>query len=872
MRHCPPPLATLPLLCSEESRLERKPDPRPWGRWWLIALLVLILSGCTRAHYRHQADNETYGLIGCATGDPRWHLTNYSINPSVNSRMFDPDNPDRPPMPPDDPTSQKLMQCVDGMRGWPHWHRDGDTPYVENPCWTKYLACGDDGALVLDRPAAVQVALLDSREYQRALEELYLSALDVTFQRFRFDAQFFGSNSTFFTADGPQRPGGNGTASRLLDEENSLQVHKLSATGGELIAGIANSLMWQFAGPDQNSFTSLLNFSMVQPLLRAGGRAVVMENLTQAERTLLADVRQMERFRHGFYVQIVSGRSLPVGPIRSELNLDSLQPNLFGNVGGIFSLMAQQVRIRNQRASVIGRRRTLNQLEDFFDAGRIDNLQVDQSRQQLFGTQVALATLKQSYQDSLDTYKITLGLPPELPIRIDDPLLKPFNLIDEKTLSTQDTLNSLLAKLRDPEVALAPDDYSLALSSLPRDCHAILEMMAHDLELLDGAAPARRELLQLVSTREELTNGDVDPSAASMEVFNRRLTRIRTDFVKQQAQLQALLVQLEKLAGRKADRPAVGGQGASISILVSEEGHRADETPTANGDSRRKELTDLLTELAYQLAELSLTQARSRVETVTLVPVQLGTCEALQVARQNRLDWMNARAALVDSWRQIEVTANALRGDLNVTLAGDMTTLNNNPLRFRSTTGRLQAGVQFDPPLTRLAERNLYREALINYQQARRQYYAYEDRVSQSLRDILRTIDRYELDFELRRAAVHVAINQVEVMQLRLQQPPKPGEVSVFGPTTARDIDQALTGLLNAQNDLLNAWVDYESQRLNLDFDLGTMQLDAQNNWVDPGPIRPYQPSGSETPRSEAAPEELPAPEAMPMPESLPTP
>jgi len=96
--------------------------------------------------------------------------------------------------------------------------------------------------------------------------------------------------------------------------------------------------------------------------------------------------------------------------------------------------MASQVSIRNQRANVIGRRRTLDQLEDFFDAGRIDNLQVDQSRQQLFGTQVTLATLKQNYGDSLDAYKVTLGLPPELPVRIEDPLLQPFNLIDEKTL------------------------------------------------------------------------------------------------------------------------------------------------------------------------------------------------------------------------------------------------------------------------------------------------------------------------------------------------------------------------------------------------------------------------------------------------------
>ncbi len=326
------------------------------------------------------------------------------------------------------------------------------------------------------------------------------------------------------------------------------------------------------------------------------------------------------------------------------------------------------------------------------------------------------------------------------------------------------------------------------------------------------------------------------PRCAGRGVFDRRLARIRSDFVRQQAQLQSTSTELEAL-GKQAARPP------------------------------REDLLARLTQLSGQLAELSLTQARCRTETITLVPVQLDTREALRIAQQNRLDWMNARAALVDAWRQVEVTANALRGDMSVVFSGDMSTLGNDPLRFRSTTGQLRVGVQFDPPLTRLAERNLYREALINYQQARRQYYAYEDRVSQGLRDIIRTIDRYALDFELRRAAVHVSINQVDVMQDRLQQPPKPGETAIFGANTARDLDQALTGLLNAQNDLLNSWVDYESQRLNLDFDLGTMRLDAQGNWIDPGPIRPDQPSGAEA----AAPvEEVPAP--LPLPESLPSP
>ena len=42
----------------------------------------------------------------------------------------------------------------------------------------------------------------------------------------------------------------------------------------------------------------------------------------------------------------------------------------------------------------------------------------------------------------------------------------------------------------------------------------------------------------------------------------------------------------------------------------------------------------------------------------------------------------------------------------------------------------------------------------------------------------------------------------------------------------ARDLVNALIDLLNVQNDFLSVWVDHEVQRLNLDFDLGTMELD----------------------------------------------
>ncbi|MFH1921597.1 MAG: hypothetical protein ABIP48_17165, partial [Planctomycetota bacterium] len=248
-------------------------------------------------------------------------------------------------------------------------------------------------------------------------------------------------------------------------------------------------------------------------------------------------------------------------------------------------------------------------------------------------------------------------------------------------------------------------------------------------------------------------------------------------------------------------------------------------------------MNELMQTLAVHFSTVPLLQARIRLERAMLEPIRVDPAKALAIAAENRRDWMNARAALVDAWRQIEVTANDLESDLDVVFSGDLGTTEEHPFRFRSTNGRLRVGLEFDAPLTRLAERNSYREILIRFQQARRDYYAIEDRIDQSLRQTFRTIDLNRRNFEVSRKAVGVAIDQVEERQLKLLTPPKPGQSSQFGETLAQNLVDALTALLRAQNEFLGVWVDQEVQRLSLDLDLGTMELDAQGMWIPSGHI-----------------------------------
>lgn len=819
----------------------------------LVGAMLLVTVGCRRDYYRRQADAEVNCLIDqkAALVNSQPETLRIDVNP--RSRMFSPNDPDFPPMPPDDPVAHRFLECVDGKRGARSNRLAPRTPFVENPNWLAHMPRDEEGRLVLDLPAAVQVGLLHSPSYQGELEELYLSALDVTFERFRFDAQFFGGSSIFYTADGRVRSG-TGESSSLLEVNtsraaNPFRLEKFTATGGELVVGFANSLVWQFAGPDDYTSNTLLDFSIVQPLLRRGGRTVVLERLTIAERTLLANVRSMERYRRGFYLNITTGRDPGSGPSRrggffggSGLEgFTGVGGGGFGRVGGGFGggftggagaasaggyigLLQDGQELRNQRSNIAALRSSVDQLQASYDAGRIDRFQVDLARQALFNAQSQLLAAEADYQSTVDDFLINLGLPPDIDIRLTDPLLEPFQLRSEELTQLQADATSAAASLRadDPEQADEPaelDEQPLAealagpvlvddaeevappaAEQLPSDVEKLatdaLDLLAAvevDYQTLLAALPDRREHLKVLAGREEVAIAQINPRLLSPARLNARVEALRAD---------------------------LDSVGAGIRRI-------ADELSASSGEAPPEELRRKTTDLSSLLLELSLLQARARLDTVDIDPTELTDDEALAIASLHRRDWKNARASLVDSWRLINFNANDLLSDLDITFSGDLGNVGDNPLRLRSTNGRLRVGLAFDTPLTRLSERNLYRQSLIEFQQARRDYYRFVDRIHQGLRLSLRQIRLNEINFELRREAVFVAITQVDLTQLRLSEPPKPEAEAQFSSTTARDLVQALGDLLSVQNDFLSVWVNNHVQLLNLEFDLGLMELDA---------------------------------------------
>ncbi len=813
----------------------------------ILGVLVVVGTGCQnrlykrREFYRNQADQAVNVIVQEKSIDPRWALPNLDVYMDPRSRYFDPFHPDRPPMPQDDPYTHQYMHSVYGMKGWKHWHDNGDRLEIENPDWYEQLGGYADlteaGEVRLTVDSALQLAYIHSPSYQGQLETLYLSALDVSAERFRLDTQFFAGSDATITHNGQLRnPGGETNTVRV---DNNLQWNRRFATAGTLLVGIANSFVWQFAGPDTNQATSIINFSLVQPLLRQAGRDIALEQLTIVERAMLSNLRAFQRYRQGFYTQVAIGQSGVTGAQRRGGFFGGTGLTGFtgqgsgglggvgeatgfgrgglgggaggagggttgfagggaGTVGGFIGLLQQLQQIRNTQDSLNRQLRTVSLLEAHLQAGVIDLNQVDQFRQSIETEKANLLQSQNDFQTSVESYLIgTLGLPPNLPVSLDDSMIKQFQFVDPPLTVLKDSIGDLQF-----EVGQLPEPPELGqIQKIMTEIHtrrdgisSHFETVQRDLELLADRVPQRERGM----------------SPDEISSFDSERERLQTAYDELKSRFAGLVQRLETMQAELKEE-------TKVAVV--------------------REIVILLTDLLKLTQELTLVQARTRLETVTIEPIELSSDEAFLIAQSNRLDYMNNLAAVVDTWRLIAFNADALQSNLNVVFSGDVRTFRDNPLDFRGQTGALQAGIQFDAPFTRLLERNNYRSALISYQQDRRQFIQFRDSIHQSLRSSLRRLVQLQTNLEIQRRAMAISIRRVDLTQEDLNEPvppPLPGQAAVqFGPTAALSLLTALSDLRNTQNNFMSVWLNYEASRVALLRDLGIMVLDENGRWVD---------------------------------------
>lgn len=237
-------------------------------RAFRMLLLLGLLAGCGRAWYHRDADAETYPLIQNRTDSPAVRLGRTDLTPPLMSRLADPSNPDRPPQPPDDMDAHRFMVRPSGLPGYGKWDRDGVADSVEPPGWEQSLNLAPDGRLKLDADRAVELSLRNSREYQTALEEIYLSALALTLNRFEFACRWFAGNTIAYSHFGS---GSEPLESNTLTSTTRLGFAKNFAAGGQMLVDFANQYVFEFTGRDRVTMSSNL---LITFLGRAEGRGV----------------------------------------------------------------------------------------------------------------------------------------------------------------------------------------------------------------------------------------------------------------------------------------------------------------------------------------------------------------------------------------------------------------------------------------------------------------------------------------------------------------------------------------------------------------------------------------------------------------------
>jgi hypothetical protein len=816
----------------------------PIVRLAILLAALLPVEGCTRTKYRMAADEEVECLVREHSQDPRWAIQNFTIERDPRSRSYDPWNRDFPPMPPDDPASHRYMHYVKDMHHWPRWHQYGDLEQVENPYWMSYLPMyteqAPDGSIRLTLEDCVHLSIIHDPDYQTQLETLYLSALDVSTERFRFDVQLNGNSTATFASTGSDLIGATPPPGNTVTLASGVTIQKEFATAAELMIGFANTTVWNFNGPNPGFTMSLLNFSFLQPLLQGGGQVIALETLTIAERQLLYNVRAMMRYRQGNYTNVAIGelavstlsraggffggtgltgftgsgssgfggvgditgfgRTSTVSAAGGGTGIASgFAGGGAGTVGGFLGLLQQITQIRNSQETLNAETRTLALLEANLDAGFIDIAQVDQFRQNIETERANLIQARENFELSMDTFKASqMGLPPSLEISLDESMIRQFQFTDPRLSNVQNQIADSIATFgllpKNPSIEGLQKSFG-ENQALEKAILAHVPVIREDLKRLAAVAPERERSMNEAQRKDLVTDrGKLEQSLAILEsrlkVFGTQMGEVRAGLTEQTRQATAdrfvaLLVDFSNIAG-----------------------------------------------------ELALVQARARLEQVSIENIHLEPKDAMEIARANRLDWMNARASVVDTWRLIEFNANALMAQLNVGVNGSIeTTARHNPFDFRPQLGQITAPITYSPPFTRLTQRNSFRQQLISYQQDRRGMIVFEDGVSRNLRQLIRDIKQLELNLEIQRRAVAIAIRRVDQTRELLSKPAPPAAAGAtptqLGPTAALNLLTALSDLRNTQNNFISVWINYHADRMRLLRELGLLQIDQDGVWVE---------------------------------------
>jgi outer membrane protein TolC len=162
---------------------------------------------------------------------------------------------------------------------------------------------------------------------------------------------------------------------------------------GKLSAAFSTDFLRFLAGSPSTLTSSQIGATLTRPLLRNAGYKADIENLTQAERDLLYQLRDFVRFRKDFSVQVASA---------------------------YYSVLGNRDAVRNSFLNFQGSRRAGDRTRALAAEGRTTQSDLGRIEQQELSAENAWIGAIRVYQRALDDFKIQLGIPVETKLVLDD--------------------------------------------------------------------------------------------------------------------------------------------------------------------------------------------------------------------------------------------------------------------------------------------------------------------------------------------------------------------------------------------------------------------------------------------------------------------
>ena len=345
-------------------------------RLLLISLILLPLGCKSPVEHRGEADKVAAEIITAKQQEALGETEPFTIErPSdiLRRRLLEQQNL---------AVSSEASLGTDRLKPVEHWP-DPNYLQAKSSVSSEELPVEPNKPVKLTLIQALQVGARNSPDYQSRKENVFRAALALDLTRHNFENIFDAGADSEISTD---------TTATNLDSSAAAGVSRTLKNGIDMSSSIAINLMNLLTQGGASSMGLSADASVSIPLMRGSGEHIAAEPLTQAERDVIYELWNFERYKRTFSVGIARGYF-----------------NVLRQIDGVSN--AED----NYRSAVASARFSRRRA----DAGRIPEIEVDQAISRELSARNNWISAQEQLKSSLDSFKNTIGLPTDARIELD---------------------------------------------------------------------------------------------------------------------------------------------------------------------------------------------------------------------------------------------------------------------------------------------------------------------------------------------------------------------------------------------------------------------------------------------------------------------